>query len=133
MTSSGSLGSGSTGWRVPRAAARSAALVAMLAAGGITAGAASASGQRPAQVRVAYTCRFPSGPVRTEVGISAALPAAATAGQPIQPTGAKLALTIPAAGLRDLARRHLTVVTAGAWLTLQVSLASTPSTSQWSR
>jgi hypothetical protein len=97
----------------------------MLAASGMAASAASsaASPSRPqaSAVRVAYACRFPSGTRRTAVQISATFPASAVPGAPIQPTGAKLAVTVPRAGVADLVKRHATAVKASAELTLGIA------------
>src|SRR5215467_2094690 len=102
----------STAQRAPRTVARALALVAMLAASGIAAGAASASGpqptgQRAATASLAYTCRFPSGPERVRVQIAAVLPVTAAVGKPIQPGDATVSVTIPPVAVTNLAKWHV--------------------------
>lgn len=72
---------------------------------GMIAGTASATGPagvpRASDLRLAYTCRFPSGPVQVSVRVQATVPSA-EAGQPIQPTGVRTAVTLPRAAVAGL-------------------------------
>jgi hypothetical protein len=69
------------------------------------AGTASATGPagvpRASQLHLAYTCRFPSGPERVGVRVQATVPPA-EAGQPIQATGVRTAVTLPRAAVAGL-------------------------------
>ena len=119
-------GPGRTARRAPRAAARITALVVVLAAGGLAAGAASASGTQGIAARgtitsLTYRCRFPSGPRPVRVTVSASVPAAASTGKPIQPGGVSLTMTLPSAGVSGLAGLHAATVGAAARLAVSVS------------
>ena len=111
-------GSGRTASRAPKAAARTTALVVVLAVGGIAAGTASAvgGGRAPggtaAATALAYQCHFPSGSRPVEVTVAAGLPSAGKTGRPLQPTGVRLTIALPQAAVADLARLHSTTVTA---------------------
>lgn len=124
--------------RLPRAAARALALAAMLAVSGVA--SASASGQRAgtglagtgaASERLAYICRFPSGPLRTAVRVTASFPAAAAVGRPIQPTHAALTVTVPAAGVAGLPGGRPSAVAAVGRLVLDVSQPGRSGRSTW--
>jgi hypothetical protein len=79
------------------------AVAAVIAAAGVSAGSAAAAGQRPVSLRLAYTCAFPSASRAVSTVVTATFPAAGTAGQPIQPTGTGIAVTLPRAAVADLA------------------------------
>ena len=115
--------------RAPRAAARITALVAVLAAGGLAAGSASASGTRsalaPPGVSLTYLCHFPAGPRPVPVAVTAGVPAAGKPGKPIQPTAVGLTMALPPAVVSALARLHYETVSAATRLT--VSAAEGPS------
>jgi hypothetical protein len=103
-------------------------LVAVLAAGGLAAGSASASGTRsalPPGVSLTYLCHFPTGPRPVPVAVTASVPAAGKPGKPIQPTGVGLTMTLPSAAVSALARLHYATV--GAATRLTVSAAEGPS------
>jgi hypothetical protein len=119
-------GPGRTAWRAHRAAARTTALVAVLAASGLAAGAASASGTHAtaapaAGTNLTYRCRFPSGPRVVNVAVTAGLPATGKTGKPIQPTGVSLTIALPPAASSGLARLHATTVSATTLLTVAAS------------
>ncbi len=115
-------GSGSTARRAPRAAARTTALVAVLAAGGLAAGTASASGTQPTPgASLIYQCRFPSGPHPVEVIVSAGLPATVKPGKPIQPADVSLTVALPPAAVSGLAMLHYATVGAATRLTVSAS------------
>jgi hypothetical protein len=104
-------------------------LVTVLAAGGLAAGSASASGTRsalaPPGVSLTYLCHFPAGPRPVPVAVTASVPAAGKPGKPIQPTAVSLTMTLPPAAVSDMARRHYESVSAATRLT--VSAAEGPS------
>src|SRR5690348_8880169 len=113
-----------TAWRVHRAAARTTALVAVLAASGLAAGAASASGAQDTAAPAAsliYECGFPSGTRQVQVTVSAVLPAAAKTGKPIQPVGVSLTMALPPAAASGLASLDSAAVSAATRLTISVS------------
>ena len=112
--------------RVPKAAARTAALFGMLAVTGLAAGAASASGShtdapQTGMVSLAYQCRFPSGSRPVTVGVTAGIPTVAKTGKPIQPTGVSLTMTLPPAATAALAGLHASTVSAATKLTVSAS------------
>jgi uncharacterized protein DUF6801 len=119
-------GPGRTAWRAPRAAARITALAAVLMAGGLAAGTASASGTQPAaapppNASLTYQCRFPSGPRPVRVAVRASVPAVARAGKPIQPAGVSLTMTLPPAAVSGLASLGSRTVRAATRLTVSAS------------
>ena len=115
-------GSGRTVRRAPSAAARITALVAVLAAGGLAVGTASASGTQPNPgASLTYQCRFPSGPHPVEVTVSAGLPATGKPGKPIQPTGVSLTMALSPAAISGLASLHAATVSAATQLTVSAS------------
>jgi hypothetical protein len=99
------------------------ALAAILAASGIAAGTALASGGHLERTQgvtatLAYVCRFPSGPRQVKVQVTASLPDMAEPGQPIHPTRALLTIALPQAVLPDLARLHSATVSAATRLSI---------------
>jgi hypothetical protein len=114
---------GRTAWRAHRAAARTTALISVLAASGLAAGVASASGTQTTTAKAAaasltYLCRFPSGPRPVQVAVNASLPAAGKPGKPIQPGGVRLTVTLPTAAFASL---HSATVSAVTRLTVSAS------------
>ncbi len=114
---------GRTAWRAHRAAARTTALISVLAASGLAAGVASASGTqittaKAAAASLTYLCRFPSGPHPVQVAVNASLPAAGKPGKPIQPSGVRLTVTLPTAAFASL---HSATVSAATRLTVSAS------------
>jgi len=112
--------------RVPRAAARTAALAGMVAVTGVAAGAASASGGhatalQTGTVSLTYQCRFPSGSRPVTVGVTAGVPTVAKTGKPIQPTGVSLTTTLPPAAAAGLASLHAATVSVATSLTVSAS------------
>jgi hypothetical protein len=98
----------------------------VLAAGGLAAGAASASGTQGTAAQgtitsLAYRCGFPSGPRPVQVAVSASLPTAARTGNPIQPGGVSLTMTLPPAAVSGLASLHTATVSAAARLAVSAS------------
>lgn len=128
-----------TARRVPRAAARTTALVSVLAATAVVAGTASAAGGHPARpgqaqavaATLAYGCRFPSGLRPVTVTVSADLPRMAQAGRPIRPAGARLTVAFPRAAASDLARLHSATVSAATRLTIDASEGSAGTSVVW--
>jgi hypothetical protein len=98
----------------------------MLAASGLAAGVASASGSHPTAARAAavsltYRCRFPSGPRLVTAGVTVGLPATVMPGHSIQPTGVTLALALPPAAVSGLASLHAATISAATKLTVGAS------------
>jgi hypothetical protein len=116
--------SGRTAWRAHRATARTTALVAVLAATGLVAGAASASGTQGTHApgaSLTYQCRFPSGTHLVQVAVNAGLPAAGKTGKPIEPAGVSLTMTLPPAAVSGLASLDSATVSAATRLTVSAS------------
>lgn len=127
---------GRTARRVPRAAARTAALFGMLAVTGLAAGAASASGSHASAppagaLTLTYRCRFPAGPRPVTVTMTARLPALAKVGKPIQPAGVRLATALPPAAVAALAGLHSATVSAATRLTVSASEGSVGTSVVW--
>jgi hypothetical protein len=123
------------GWRA-REIARVTIIGAVLAATGMAAGAGATTSQRTAilsRVSLAYTCGFPSGPQPVSVLAQASFPAAGTAGQPIQPTGAAVNVTLRPAAVANLTQQRATAVTAIARLATVVAQHGRPVTVSWPR
>jgi hypothetical protein len=117
---------GRTARRVPRAAARVAALAGMAAATGLAAGAASAAGSQAtapqtATVSLAYRCLFPSGAHPVTIGVTAGLPTVATTGKPIQPIRVMLTMALPPEAASALVGLHSATVSAATRLTVSAS------------
>lgn len=101
----------------------SVTMAAVLAASGLAVAATSASGARAPESQavhasLSYLCRFPTGPRRVRVAVSASLPTAARSGRPIQPTSVKLTLALPPAAVAELAGLHTAAVHAITRLTV---------------
>src|SRR5262249_52452564 len=127
-------GPGRSVWRAHRAAARTTALVALLAASGLAAGAASASGTQTTMASGAsliYRCGFPSGARQVQVTVSAVLPAAAKTGKPIQPAGVSLTMALPSAAAPRLAGLPPAAVSAATRLTISASEGSAGTSVVW--
>jgi len=102
------------------------ALVAVLAAGGLAAGSASASGTQSAaapspSASLTYRCQFPAGPSVVPVSVSASVPAAGKTGKLIQPAGVSLTMALPPAAVSSLARLHYATLNAATRLTVSAS------------
>jgi uncharacterized protein DUF6801 len=96
----------------------------MLAASGLAAGAASASGTQDTAAPGAsliYGCGFPSGTRQVQVTVSAVLPAGAKTGEPIQRVGVTLTMTLPPAAASGLASLHSAAVSAATRLSISAS------------
>jgi Family of unknown function (DUF6801) len=129
-------GPGRTARRAPRAVARITALVVVLAAGGLLAGTASASGTQAtaAQGTIAsliYRCLFPSGPNSVQVAVGGSVPAAAKTGKPIQPGGVSLTMTLPPAAVSGLASLDTATVSAATRLTVSASEGPSGTSTLW--
>jgi len=108
----------------------------ILAATGIAAGAGATTSQRTAmvsRVSLAYACGFPSGSQPVSVLAGATFPAAGTAGQPIQPAGAGVTVTLRHAAVADLTQQRVTAVTAIARFTTVVTQQARSVTVSWPR
>jgi len=117
-------GSGRTAWRAHRAAAQTTALVAVLAASGLAAGAAPASGAQDTAAPGAsliYRCGFPSGTRPVQVTVRAVLPAGTKTAKPIQPTAVSLTMALPPAAVSGLAALPPAAVSAHTRLTVSAS------------
>jgi hypothetical protein len=124
-------------WRwQARGVARVTVIGVILAATGIAAGAGATTSQRTAtvsRVSLAYACGFPSGSQPVSVLAGATFPAAGTAGQPIQPTGAAVIVTLRHAAVDDLTQQRATAVTAITRLTTLVTQHGRSVTVSWPR
>ena len=119
-----------------RAAHLTAVAVALVATGLAMTGASPAAGQQVIEPGLHYACTYPSGLrasiVRADVQIRATFPQAGVVGQPIQPAGAALALTLPHSEVASLTGMHAATVTAGMRLTVDVAENHASVTDPWS-
>lgn len=121
---------------MPRTMARALALLALLATACVAASTASASGgapasPAPAQVRLSYTCRSASGPEHVTAQVTAAIPATATAGKPVRPGTARVALTVPRQAVTAAAPGRPATITATARLTTVFAAGSESAVIGW--
>lgn len=118
----------------PRGAFRVTALAVVLVAAGVTAGSAPAVSQASEQsvtLRLGYDCAFHSGTTPVSALVTATYPAAATVGRPIQPTGTRIAVTLPPAAVANLGRLHATAATLTAGLGTEVNEGTKSSAADW--
>jgi hypothetical protein len=109
----------------PRRSARIAAAAAVVIVAGTIPGAraTTAPGGQATNVDLAYSCAFPSGPQLISVRVQADFPGSATVGRPVQPSGVKLTVTVPAAAAADLTKGGTGAVAGLAQLAATVSRA----------
>ena len=125
-----------TARRAPTAATRALALAAVLAASGVVAGTASAAGGRPdgqaSGLQLAYTCRSAAGREHAAAQITVHFPATGTAGKPVSPGNAQVALTVPRAALSARpGHHHRATVTGDALLAVGISAGGKSSMTVW--
>src|SRR5215472_15477307 len=116
--------------RAPRGAVRVVAVALVIVAAGVSVGSAAA-GQQSVSLRLGYTCAFPSASWPVTTLVTATFPASGTAGQPVQPTGTGIAVTLPQAAVTDLARRNSAAMTLTARLNTKVTEGPRQSTVIW--
>lgn len=80
---------------------------------------------------LAYRCRFPAGPGPAGVTVTATLPSAALAGQPIELTGLRTTVTFPRSAVARLRKDGVTAVTARDVLTATVANNANAVTALW--
>ncbi|HEY2442796.1 MAG TPA: DUF6801 domain-containing protein [Streptosporangiaceae bacterium] len=118
--------------RSPRRGTKLAAVAIVLAGTGmVTTGATASSGQQVVNLRLNYTCAFPSGSRATAVQVAATFPATATAGRPIQPTGTGITVTLPHAEVAYLEGLKAAAIRMTAALDTKVSASGTSVTAPW--
>lgn len=125
-----------TGGAVPsrpssRGAFRVTAVAVVLVAAGVTAGSAPAATQQSDSLTLRYSCAFPSGSQLVSAQITAVFPTSAKAGQPIKPTGTKVAVTLTHTAVSDLAGPESPTVALTVDLGTVVSEATTRRDSPW--
>lgn len=116
--------------RAPRGVVRVVAVALVIVAAGVSVGSAAA-GQQSVSLRLGYTCAFPSASWPVNTLVTATFPASGTAGQPVQPTGTGIAVTLPQAAVTDLARRNSAAMTLTASLNTKVTEGPRQSTVIW--
>lgn len=113
---------------------RVTAAAVVLVAAGVTAGSAPAVSQaseHPVTLRLGYSCAFRSGAIPVSAQVTATYPVAGTVGQPIQPTGTRIAVILPHAAVADLASLHATTATLTAGLDTAATEGTKSSTAMW--
>jgi uncharacterized protein DUF6801 len=116
--------------KAPRGAFRVVAVAAVIVAAGVTGGSAAA-GQQTVSLRLGYTCVFPSASRPVSTLVTATFPATGTAGQPVQPSGTGIAVTLPEPAVADLAGQNATAVTLTASLSTKVTEETRQATAIW--
>jgi hypothetical protein len=114
-----------------RGGLRLAVLAVVMVAAGMTAGSAGAAGQRAVNLRLVYSCAFPSGPQQVGAQVTGTFPADATAGKPIQPTGTGITVTLSHDAVANLAWTKADTVTLTAALSTGFTEGSKPVTAAW--
>jgi hypothetical protein len=117
--------------RSPRGVFSAAAAAVVIVAAGVSAGSAAAAGQQAFSLRLGYTCAFPSASRPVSTLVTATFPAAEMAGQPIQPTGTGIAVTVPRAAIAGLARRNAAALTLTASLSTKFIEGTRQVTATW--
>jgi hypothetical protein len=110
---------------------RVTATAVVTVAAGVTAGSAPAVGQQAISLQLGYACAFPSGSRPVSAQVTATFPAAGTVGQPIKPTGTRIAVTLPSAAVADLTRLNAARVTLTAELTTHLTEGTRAGTAIW--
>lgn len=103
---------------------------AFAGASGVVADAAP-TGPQAVHVQLAYGCRFPSGLRQAGVTVSGTFPATAVVGQPIQPTGLRVAVGLPHPAVSDLTGLGAATVTGSDLLTASVTHSANAATARW--
>jgi Family of unknown function (DUF6801) len=114
----------------PRGAVSAVAVAVVLVAAGVSAGSAAA-GQQAVSLRLGYTCAFPSALRPVSALVTTTFPAAGTAGQPIQPTGTSIAVTLPHTAIADVAGQSAAMVTLTASLRTNVTERTRQAAAIW--
>ncbi|MFI6863704.1 DUF6801 domain-containing protein [Streptomyces sp. NPDC050421] len=94
---------GTAGRSRGRATVRGGAVLAAVLMAGMIPGAQASAGGRDVRIDVKYGCEFPSGAEQVAVRVSATAPEAGEVDKPVQLTDVSTELTLPEAGLPDLA------------------------------
>src|SRR5215831_18661256 len=115
----------------PRGAFRVVAVAVVIVTAGVSVGSPSAASQQAVSLRLGYTCAFSPASQLVSVLVTATFPAAGTAGQPIQPTGTGIAVTLPRAAVAGLARLNAAAVTLTASLSTTVTEGTRQATVIW--
>jgi hypothetical protein len=123
--------SGWSRWAGRRGVKVGTAGVVLAASGLLASGATASAGVQAIHPSLSYACSFPSGSRVVTVQVAATFPASATAGQPIQPTGAQIALTLPHATVSYLNSLSAATVKLSAALRVNVSEGTTSATAAW--
>lgn len=114
-----------------RTHARLAMITAAVVAAGLVAAVTMTGAAQATSTTLAYSCQFPSGTVPASVRVAAGLPATATAGKPIQPSGATVTVTLPPSIASGLAQGKAAMVTGTVRLDMAVTGDASPSDSVW--
>jgi len=120
------------GWRSRRSLTAGAVAV-LISAGVVASGATAAAGQQAARLPLNFACGFPTGTQQVSTQVAATFPATATAGQPIQPTGAGIGVTMPNSVISYFRGLSASSVGLSAALGTTVAANGTSATVPWQR
>ncbi|WLQ39356.1 hypothetical protein P8A22_04515 [Streptomyces laculatispora] len=111
--------------------ARSGAVLAAVLMAGMIPGAQASAGGRDVRIDVKYGCDFPSGAKKVAVRVSATVPEEAAVDQPVQLSDVSTELTLPEAGLPDLADVGTAGVEVETQLTMGVAQGDHTASTVW--
>jgi hypothetical protein len=121
------------GWRSRRTVTAAGVTAVLVSTGLVASGATAALSQRAAGLPLNFACGFPSGTHQVSTRVAATFPATATAGQPIQPTGAGIGVTVPSSVISYFRGLSASDVRLSAALGTVVAAKGTLATVAWQR
>lgn len=122
---------GTAGRSRGRVTARSGAVLAAVLMAGMIPGAQASAGDRDVHIDVKYGCDFPSGNRPVSVRVSATVPEGGEVDKPVQLRDVSTELTLPEAGLPDLAGLGAAGVEAETKLTMGVAQGDHTAETVW--
>ncbi|ROQ59833.1 hypothetical protein EDD93_7238 [Streptomyces sp. 840.1] len=122
---------GTAGRSRGRATARGGAVLAAVLMAGMIPGAQASAGDRDVHIDVKYGCDFPSGNKPVSVRVSATVPEGGEVDKPVQLRDVRTELTLPEAGLPDLAGLGAAGVEAETKLTMGVAQGEHTAETEW--
>ncbi|QGV77633.1 DUF6801 domain-containing protein [Streptomyces ficellus] len=132
------MGNSTSGGRGRRRAwARTASVGAVVLVAGLVPGTGTGvavdEGAVPVEADFGYRCALPGGEHPAEVGVSATLPRQVAAGRPVRPADVRVAVSLPAPAVAELAGRGAATVSGAVRLTGRVAQGDDTAELPWSR
>jgi len=104
----------------------------LASAAGMAADASGSSVTQAVRVTIGYDCQFPGGARAVPVTVAGSFPRTALAGQPIQPSGLRLAAQLPSAVVAGFTGQGASSVIASQALTVAEAMPGRSATATWS-